>query len=76
MNARGCLLSCISLCGPGLRGHLATEEISNGASDFLMVSFQSEVARVVETYLGAQAVALERFSTRGQKERITLAPDH
>src|SRR5712692_5607491 len=75
MNARVGVLSCISLCGPDLRGQLAAEEIANGASDFLMVGFQSEVAGVVETHLGARVVALERLSTRGQKERIALAPD-
>src|SRR3989442_1284204 len=75
MNARVGVLSCISLCGPDLRGQLAAEEIANGASDFLMVGFQSEVAGVVETHLGARVVALERLSTRAQKERIALAPD-
>ena len=49
MNARDCLLSCIWLCCLDLRCHLATEEISNGASDFLMVGFEREVAGVVET---------------------------
>jgi hypothetical protein len=42
-------MSGIWLCGIDLRCHLATEEIKNGASDFLMVGLESEVAGVVET---------------------------
>ena len=33
------------------------------------------MAGIVETHLGARVVALERLRTRGQKERITLAPN-
>ena len=70
MNAIGCLLSCIWLCGFDLRCHLATKEISNGASDFLMVRFEREMAGVIETNLGARVVTFERFRTRRQKERF------
>jgi hypothetical protein len=41
----------------------------------LSVGVEREVTGVVETHLGARDVALERFSTSGQEQRITLAPD-
>ena len=39
-----------------------------------MVCFKSEVSGVIETHLGARNVALERFCSWGQKERIAVAP--
>ena len=71
----GWSLSCIWLCGLDLRCHFATKEISNGAGNFLMVRFESEVAGIIETYLRARIVTFEGFRTRRQIERITLAPD-
>src|SRR6267143_516290 len=63
------------LCRSGLRRELAAQEIPNGAGNFWMVRFQCEVTGVVEMHLSVRVVALERFSARGQKERIVLAPD-
>ena len=39
-----------------------------------MVRFECEVTGVVEMHLSVRVVALERFSARGQEERIVLAP--
>jgi len=38
-----------------------------------MVRFESEVTSVVEMYFRVRVIALERFSARGQEERIILA---
>ena len=44
------------------------------APALLMVCFQSEVSRVIKAHLGARNVALERFCSWRQKERIAVAP--
>jgi hypothetical protein len=55
------LLSSTCLGGRRLRGYLANKEISNCASDFLMMGFQSEVTGTVEMHLGAGIVTFECF---------------
>jgi hypothetical protein len=63
------------LCSSGLGRDLSAQEIANGASNFLMMGFQCEVTCFVEMHLSVRVVALERFSARGQEERIILAPN-
>jgi hypothetical protein len=53
---------------------MTTEEVTNDRGDLLNVSFEHEVARIVEMHFGAWVVALVCLSAGGEKERVVLAP--
>ena len=56
-----------SLCDLRLRCYLATQEISNCTSDFVVVGLQREVARIEEVYLGAGLSRLYASAPGGRK---------
>src|SRR3984885_11747821 len=53
---------------------LALQKRTDRLADLAGMGFQREMAGVKEAHSGAGNVALERFGTRRQEERIVLAP--
>jgi hypothetical protein len=56
------------------RGKRPVEEATNDGRNLHAVRLQREMASVKETDLGARDVARERLGSRGQEERVVLAP--